>query len=151
MEQQEHPAWELGLSLFLIVCGIATWILSASFPQLEDGAPGPALFPRLIGAGMILGGAVLSISALKDLRSAHGSLPFLDSRLGLLKVFAAVGIAAMVPLLMPYITLVGGIALAAALFALLIGTDLPRSIGVGLFTALVVYGVFGKLLGVPLS
>ncbi|WP_216322322.1 tripartite tricarboxylate transporter TctB family protein [Deinococcus aestuarii] len=151
MEQQEHPYWELGLSLFLIFVGIAVWVLSASFPRLDDGTPGPSLFPRLIGAGMVIGGTVLVFSAVGDLRGRVATLPFVESRAGLLKVVATVAITAAVPFVMPFITLVGGAALAAVLFALLIGTDLPRALGVGLVTAVMVYGVFGRLLGVPLT
>lgn len=151
MEQQEHPGWELGLSLFLIFLGIAVWVLSASFPRLDDGAPGPSLFPRVISTGLIVGGVVLALSAIKDLRSRLDTLPFLHSRTGLFKVLATVAITAAVPFLMPFITLVGGAAVAATLFTLLIGGDLPRSLGVGVVTAVMVYGVFGRLLGVPIT
>ncbi|UQN10258.1 tripartite tricarboxylate transporter TctB family protein [Deinococcus sp. QL22] len=149
--EQEHPGWELGLSIFLILIGIAVWVLTAAFPPLDDGAPGPALFPRVIGGGLVVGGGLLAWSAIKDLRGRIPTLPFLASRAGLLKVFATIAIGAAVPFLLPYITLVGGAAVAACLFTLLIGGDVPRSLGVGVVTALIVYGVFGKLLGVPLT
>lgn len=154
MEQQEHPAWEFGLSAFMVLLGITVWIFAGRFPKLDDGQPGPALFPQVLSAGFVLGGLVLGLSALKDLRSYHAGpdkLDFLHSHAGFLKVLATLVLAALVPLIMPSITLVGGAAIAAALFALLIGTDLPRSLVVGVFTALIVYGLFGKLLGVPLT
>ncbi|MEF2277304.1 tripartite tricarboxylate transporter TctB family protein [Deinococcus sp. YIM 134068] len=149
--EQEHPGWELALSVFLILIGVGVWIVSASFPRLDDGSPGPALFPRVLAVGLMVGGGVLIASALRDLRSRGATLPFLESRSGMGKVFVTLAMTALVPFLMPYITLVGGAALASALFALLIGTDLRRSVGVGVVTGLSIYLVFGRLLGVPLS
>lgn len=148
--EHEHPAWELGMSLFLILVGIAVIVLSTHFPKMDDGQPGPSLFPQVLAGGMILGGLSLVWGAVKDLRRpVH--VPFLASRSGLIKVFATLLIGGLVPVLMPYITLTGAAALASAVFCVLIGTDPLRSVGVGAFTAATIFFLFGKLLGVPLS
>jgi putative tricarboxylic transport membrane protein len=52
--------WELVVAALAIGLGVAAWVLSAGFPRTDDGYPGPALFPRLIGACLLLaGGGIL--------------------------------------------------------------------------------------------
>ncbi len=40
--------------LLIAALGVAIWLFSVPFPQLENGYPGPALFPRAIATGMVL-------------------------------------------------------------------------------------------------
>lgn len=154
MENQEHPAWELGISVCLLLLGLAVFLMAGRFPRLDDGQPGPALFPQVLSAGFVLGGLALALSGLKDLRAYHAQpnkVDFLHSHAGFIKVLVTLVIAACIPLLMPLITLVGGAGLAAALFTVLIGGKPGGAVGVGLFTALMVWGLFHRLLGVPIQ
>ena len=51
MDHHTHPAWELGMSLFLILLGLTVLVFSAQFPRMDGGHPGPSLFPQTRAAG----------------------------------------------------------------------------------------------------
>ncbi|MDH1263432.1 tripartite tricarboxylate transporter TctB family protein [Pseudomonas sp. GD03944] len=77
---------DLLFGLIFIVTGIAVLVLARDFPSVPGMQYGADLFPSLIAIGMILGGIILSLSAVKQLRqSTHTfQLPprFLRSTLG---------------------------------------------------------------------
>ena len=52
------------------VFGAAVLLLARGFPELPDGAPGPGLFPTIIGALFVLFGLVLVVRYVKDRTSS---------------------------------------------------------------------------------
>ena len=148
--EERNIGWELLLSGLMVAVGIGVWILTATFPTLDEGYPGPSLFPRLLASGLIIGGGVLIVGSLRAWRqSSAPRTPFLDSHAGFLKVLATALLVILVPFVMPLIKLVGAAAVAAGLFTLMLGSGAVRSLMVAVMTALIVYVLFARLLGVP--
>ena len=54
--------------LFFMALGMAVLLVARNFPDMAGQAIGPSTFPTLIGAGMVLGGAIVGGSALRHAR-----------------------------------------------------------------------------------
>lgn len=57
--------WEIVVAVLAIALGVAAWVLSAGFPRTDDGYPGPSLFPRLIGACLLVSGGGILVGSLR--------------------------------------------------------------------------------------
>src|SRR5687768_9132786 len=81
-----------------VLAGVVVLVATLRFPRLDDGAPGPGLFPQVVAVLMIVAGAALAWSARPGrARDARGApLPAAAPRLGArgvvntLMVFAAI-------------------------------------------------------------
>ncbi len=145
------PDWVIG-ALF-VLAGAAVFVATLGFPRLEDGAPGPALFPRVLAVLMVGFGAALAVGALRARRRGAPPAappPALVARAGLvnaLLVFAAI---------VAFMVVAPGLGFlltsAAILFALMwrLGTSPARAALASAGLTLFVYVIFGKLLRVPL-
>jgi putative tricarboxylic transport membrane protein len=72
------PGWhhDLGAGLLAAALGAAVVIHVRTFPELPDGAPGPALFPGIVGGLLVLFGLVLAVrAALARGREAETGVP----------------------------------------------------------------------------
>lgn len=61
---------DLLFGIIFIAFGITVWLLAREFPTVPGMQYGADLFPSLIAIGMTLGGLLLSISALRQLRAS---------------------------------------------------------------------------------
>jgi putative tricarboxylic transport membrane protein len=66
--EETSPLGDLVIGLVAVGFGVAVLLHVRGFPQLQDGAPGPALFPAILGGLFILFGAVLVVRALRHRR-----------------------------------------------------------------------------------
>jgi putative tricarboxylic transport membrane protein len=132
------------------LAGAAVFAATLRFPRLEDGAPGPALFPQILAVLMVLAGIVVILQGRR--RSGEGvpAPERVRARSGItnaLAVFATI-IAFMVvaPVLGFLITS------AAILFGLMwrLGASVARAALASVGLTLFVYVIFGKVLRVPL-
>lgn len=126
--------------------GIAIWLYTGSFPELEDGHPGPALFPRLIALLFMFSGGLLFFIREKQQESA-GSGKSMD--------WIRWGGLLLLYLLIPFLpqnnaSILIGIGLAVFLTSLMLKTRLWVAGVTTAGTLLAIYWIFGILLGVPL-
>jgi putative tricarboxylic transport membrane protein len=56
---------DLGGGLISAAVGAAVLLHVRTFPQLPDGSPGPALFPGIVGALLVVFGLVLAVRAVR--------------------------------------------------------------------------------------
>lgn len=61
---------DLLFGIIFIALGITVWLLAREFPAVPGMQYGADLFPSLIAIGMTVGGLLLSISALRQLRAS---------------------------------------------------------------------------------
>jgi len=61
---------DLLFGIIFIAAGIIVWLLAREFPVVPGMQYGAGLFPSLIAVGMTMGGLLLSISALRQLRTS---------------------------------------------------------------------------------
>ena len=131
--------------------GLAVWWLSGSFPRLSDGHPGPSLFPRLISAGLLLGGGWLSWRSLPRLREGETTVPEQAPRLRrILRLTLAVILVALYPWLQPLVGFVVTVVLISFGVALLLGARPLRAAVTTGIASVAVYWLFTALLRVPL-
>lgn len=134
----------------LCLLAIGAWLQSAQFPEMEEGYPGPALFPQLIAVGLAFCGILLLIQEMRPSSNAGEDAPAQSDSvhpktllmgLGLSVVFA--GIYPLTGFIPAMLLLVGGVAL------LLKVKPLPAAI-LAITVTLSIYGLFSGLLNVVL-
>jgi putative tricarboxylic transport membrane protein len=129
--------WGRLTALLALALGLAAWVLSLGLPRSEG--PGPELFPRVLGTVLVLGGLAL----LRQREDPAPLGPGWPRVLGLALLFL------LAPGLLPRLGLAWAAALLAGTAALLYREPWPRGALVALFTWLLVYWVFVRVLGVP--
>lgn len=131
----------LALSLWL-------WYFTASFPQLDDGYPGPSLFPRLVALGLGFAGVILLIQSLrskqrsKKKRTIHWS--------GLVRFGAGMGLLMAYPFLIEQLHFIPVMALLIFVFGLLLRSPRWHALMMATLSAALIYALFTQLMGVPL-
>ena len=136
----------------LIVFALSVWAYSGTFPEMPGQAYGPALFPRVIAAALLVCGVSLAVGGLRHLRST-GWVSLGEWA----RHPRQVANLALVPLsLILYIVLsepLGFVPVALGLLLLLFlanGLRVQYALILAAVTTLVVHSAFYQLLRVPL-
>ena len=137
--------------LFILALGGWIWWYSGRFPYLDEGHPGPSLFPRVIGIGLLLSGlALLALSWLsrKQLNREAGYEPF--SARGLSRMAAGIGLVGLYPLVQAQLGFMAALSMVCFLAALLLKARVWVAALTALGTVLFVRLIFINLLGLSL-
>ena len=132
----------------MLALGVGIWVYAGTFPELDDGHPGPALFPRVIGGGLALAGVGLLWGGFRRKKSP-AALPG-ASRSGLVRLVGVLALALAVPLVYPWVGFVPGVSVLSVAVGLLLGARWWMAAAVGVGGTLLIYALFTQLLGVPL-
>jgi len=139
----------------LLLLGIVIWTYSGTFPDLQEGYPGPALFPRLIAllfsiAGLVLLGTYIpKLSASIDSKNKEEQVGEMAPNR---KYLLGGGIAtiALFPLFSDRMGFLLTLGISVFIMALLLKIPLLKSALIALGTLGTIYLTFNVLLGVPL-
>ncbi|MBX2877989.1 MAG: tripartite tricarboxylate transporter TctB family protein [Saprospiraceae bacterium] len=134
-------------ALLLCFLGIGIWWQSGSFPVLEEGYPGPSLFPRMIAIGLLLSG--LWIGA-KSLQKKEEETHAWEEMPSLLKLGGGVLLVGLYPILQPLMGFMVSLGLVCLGVALLLGIKPWIAVASALGTVLFIFVTFEMLLGVSL-
>lgn len=134
--------------LLLIALAAWLWWYSGKFPELPEGYPGPALFPRIMSMGLGLTGLLFLVlhwpikkEALPDETLSERSWLHLGGGISVLIIF---------PFVSPYLGFKVTLGLVCLSFGLLFKLRPLTAVLAALGAVLFVYLTFSKLLGVPL-
>ncbi|RMG23814.1 MAG: tripartite tricarboxylate transporter TctB family protein [Bacteroidetes bacterium] len=136
----------------LVLLAAGLWMYSGSFPQLEAGYPGPALFPRLIALGLGLSGLLLGIQSLRS-RQASAATAEPAAPAGpwpWLRMAGGIGGVVLFPYLHEWLGFVPALFVVCLAVALLMRVRLWAAGLTALGAAAVIYVLFTQLLSVPL-
>ena len=146
-----RPLRNLVAGVLLVGLGGWIWVYAGTFPSLQEGHPGPALFPRIVAVGLALSGLGLAAGSLRRrawLRDATSGLSL--SWAGLVRLGLGLGLV----ILYPFAQAVVGFAPAVAVLSFAVAYTLKArplvAAAVAVLSALALYGTFTGLLGVPL-
>lgn len=134
-------------ALLLCLLGIGIWWQSANFPALEEGYPGPSLFPRLIAIGLLLGGIWIGF---KSMRTSEDQAQEIERDSSFLKLGGGVILVAAYPILQPLIGFILSLGLVCLGIALLLGIKPWIAVVSATGTVLFIFVTFEILLGVTL-
>lgn len=159
MSRQVQPdRGELAAAGVAILVGAAAVVKASSFPRV-GGLLGPALFPIIIGAGLVLSGAALAVQALTRARAveAHGGGESREKAPGeskgrivvLPRLIAVVATVVYMVIVDRAGFLVSATFIMLALM-LLMGVRFRVALPVSVGTAVAIYLLFARLLLVPL-
>lgn len=130
--------------VLLMLVGGLVWWQSAAFPTLEEGYPGPSLFPRIISVGLILTGGLLLFSrAVKKDQVTPTERQWL-------KLFGGLGLVVIYPILHPYLGFLPTLGIVCLGMGLLLGVKPWIAVVSALGTVLFIFLTFEQLLGVSL-
>ncbi|MGI9175288.1 MAG: tripartite tricarboxylate transporter TctB family protein [Rhodothermales bacterium] len=137
--------------LFLVGLGLWIWIYTGTFPTLQGGHPGPALFPRVVAVGLGLAGLGLVVGALRRweklrqaLRRPQPSWP------GVLRLVLGLSLVALYPVLQSALGFIPTVALLSFSVAYMLKARPLVAALTAVLGAVAIYWTFTGLLGVPL-
>ncbi len=134
-------------ALLLCLLGVGIWWQSGSFPTLEEGYPGPSLFPRMVAVGLLLGGVWIGLKSFRQDGEATEDLPREPSWL---KWGGGVIVVALYPVLQPLLGFMVSLGLICLGVGLLLGIKPWIALVSALGTVLFIFVTFEILLGVSL-
>ena len=151
MTARSHNKKEVLNASLVILVGGWIWWYSGRFPDLEEGYPGPSLFPRLISVGLILAGVGLFIDLLfgKPILSVDQESGTPDKR-HWIRLLSGIGLIIIYPFLQPLIGFIPTLAIICFFIAVLLKVRIWLAASTALITVLLIYLVFTNLLGVAL-
>lgn len=133
--------------ILLIILAILLWWQSESYPVLDEGYPGPNLFPRIIAIGLGLIGMVLLFSNFK--KKPDHAFSDLDLRsAGVLRPLLAVILVIAFPYLSPLIGFPSTLLIVTILMGFVFQLKWWKAVVTGVITVGFVYLIFSQLLGV---
>jgi putative tricarboxylic transport membrane protein len=138
----------IGLLLILFACAVLVHV--QSFPKLDNGYPGPALFPQVLSVLFIFCGIGLAIQGIRNRER------LLNIDLGDLTFAGGVNIAFVLGAILSYIFLVEFLGFLIFSFAMLMAlmkwfnVKLLPSLMMSVVVTLAIYLLFAKILLVPL-
>lgn len=137
---------DLTAAALLASLGVGLWWITESFPDLPEGYPGPALFPRIIGVALVAAAVALGATGLRlKRRTARGE----GTAWGPLVLIVAV--VGSFPVLAPYVGVAPAVCLICLFGALLLRVPWRTALLVAIGVTAVLYGLFTVLLGIPLA
>jgi len=134
----------------LLLIGLAAWLwwYSGSFPELQEGYPGPALFPRIMAMGLGLSGLLFLIlpwsASQRDAENKE------EKDTSWLRLGGGIGVLILFPLVSPHLGFKITLGLVCLSFGLLFKLKSWIAVLAALGAVLFVYLTFSKLLGVAL-
>lgn len=140
------------LGLCFVVLGVITVTIAQQYPTMPSLQYGPSMFPSLIGGGFFIGGLVLIVIRLLELRKRPGGLRAgtpIDYRMFLISLLPCA-------LIVFYIVgseyLGATLAMAIIMFILMLvrKTPLLLALAVSVIASLVIHVLFSKYLLIPL-
>jgi putative tricarboxylic transport membrane protein len=138
----------IGLLLIFFACAVLVHV--QSFPKLDNGYPGPALFPRVLSVLFILCGIGLAIQGIRN----RERLLHID--IGDITLAGWLNIACVLGVILSYIFLVEYLGFLIFSFAILMAqmkwfnVKLLPSLLMSVAVTLAIYLLFAKILLVPL-
>ena len=146
-----EPLRNIVAGVLLAGLGGWIWIYTDTFPTLEQGYPGPALFPRIIALGLMLSGlgfVVGSLRRIAEIRPAFDR-PQPDWP-GLARLMLGVGLVALYPLVQTWLGFIPTVSLLSFVVAYVLKARPIVAAATALLSTLVIYWLFTGVLGVPL-
>ena len=142
---------ELLSGLLLIGLSFWVWWQTSAFPKLDDGYPGPALFPQMIALSLALAGLYLSVRGFKIKNTGKPRKISARSALaGLTRLFIGLALAASYPILIQYTHFIPVMACLILFVALLLKNAAWHALLMSVLSAALIYALFTQLLSVPL-
>lgn len=138
---------ELFNALLLLALGAWIWWYTADFPSLDEGYPGPSLFPRIVAAGFIGCGLLLLLLSRKTTAPMLGG-DFSPSKIWLLA--AGLLMIGIFPYLINVVGFVVSLGLLCFGFGMLLRVKWWKAALTATLTATVIYFLFVIGLGVSL-
>ena len=130
--------------------GVFIWALTFQFPVLDDGHPGPSLFPRVLGTLFIVFGSMVILSGWRAGRAETLPPPEEEVRLNYFNPFLVIILIAAFIALAPKLGfIITGAAILIILMMKLRVSPLKSSI-ISVLLICFIYFVFSKVLRVPL-
>lgn len=136
--------------LFFVVFSGFLWSLTTTFPQLDNGYPGPALFPQLIAVLLGVLGIYLGIRAILLKHPSSKSTSNNEPKGKVLRLLTGIFLVSTYPLLVNHVHFIPAMAGLILFFGLILKNKPWQAMLTAVLSAGLIYALFTRLLGVPL-
>ena len=139
------------LSGFLLI-GLSLWIwwYSRGFPQLDNGYPGPSLFPIAIAGSLGVAGLWLMYRGFRIPKRTNAKQPTSKKLSGAIRLITGLSLAALYPVLITYTHFIPLMAFFILFIALLMKNAAWHAMLMAILSASLIYALFTQLMNVPL-
>ncbi|MEM8484939.1 MAG: tripartite tricarboxylate transporter TctB family protein [Bacteroidota bacterium] len=136
----------------VLLISLSLWVLwySRGFPQLDNGYPGPSLFPVLIAGSIGLAGLWLAYRGLRQSGTPRKPRTAKSVLSGLARLLTGIALAALYPVLINYTHFIPVMAFLILFVALMLKHTAWHAMLMAILSASLIYGLFTQLLNVPL-
>lgn len=145
-----EPLKNLIAGILLAGLGVWIWVYTETFPNLQEGYPGPALFPRVIAAGLALAGLGFIGSSLRRVGEIRQALQQ-PAWMGVARLALGVGLVALYPVMQSWLGFIPTVSLLCFVVAVALKVRWYVAAITAVLGTLLLYGLFTGVLGVPLS
>ncbi len=136
----------------VLLVGLSLWIwwYSRGFPQLDNGYPGPSLFPVVIAGSLGLAGLWLGYRGLRGPKRTTAKNTGSRVLSGGVRLIAGLALAVLYPVLITYTHFIPLMAFFILFIALLLKNAAWHAILMAILSASLIYALFTQLMNVPL-
>ena len=145
-----EPLKNLIAGALLVGVGGWIWVYTDAFPTLLEGYPGPALFPRVIAAGLALAGLGFVIGSLRKAGEIRQVLQRPEGA-GVVRLALGVGLVALYPVAQAWLGFIPTVSIICFVVAVALKVRWYVAALTAVAGTLLLYGLFTGVLGVPLS
>lgn len=136
--------------LFFVALSGVLWSLTSTFPQLENGYPGPALFPQIIAVLLGILGVYLGSRAILSKNSSFKTAPKKASEGKIVRLATGILLVSAYPFLVNHVHFIPAMAGLILFFGLILNNKPWQAMLTAVLSAGLIYALFTQLLGVPL-
>ena len=136
--------------LLLIIFSVLLWTETTTFPQLNDGYPGPSLFPQIIALLLGLVGTYLAIKSILNRKPRNVSGPYRPPVGKIIRLITGVLLVSTYPFLVHHVHFIPIMAGLILCFGIILKNKPWQAMLTAVLSAGIIYALFTQLLGVPL-
>ncbi len=137
-------------ALTLIIVSVGVWIISASFPDMDKGYPGPSLFPRIIATGLFVIGIWDVIGVIYKKETFVTNHDSKDRRDYPMRLLTGIILIAIFPLTSPILGFLPSLFMLTIGMGILLQISWHKTLVIGVLTVAFIYVIFSQLLNVTL-
>ena len=137
-------------AVIFCLLGLMVWWWTREFPDLPKGYPGPKLFPRVIGAGLIFVAVILGFQACIISSGISLQTRMTIDRKGAVRSLTAVGFVAFIPLMINNLGFISSLGFFCFCLAMMLRIKIWKGLLLAVTTVGIIYLLFTRLLSIPL-
>ena len=137
-----------GIVFFLL--GGWAWWYAGTFPNPDEGSPGPGLMPRMIAIGLLFSGVYLAVQDIRKPIPDTSKAYIPAAPMQGVRMLGGILVVVLYPFVQPFTGFIPALSLVCLGICLLLKVRIWIAVLTAVLTAVIIYFLFTKMLGVML-